>query len=98
MTKAAGSSDIKRTYELPERNIFTVGHERFRCPEMFFRPQFDGMEYDGIDKTLFDSIMKCNIDVPQDLYANIVLSIGAVMFPDSPTVSRRHSPHSHRQQ
>jgi actin len=39
------------------------------------------MEYDGVDKTLFTSIMKCDIDVRKDLYANIVLSGGTTMFP-----------------
>jgi actin len=81
MAKAASSSDIERTYELPDGNVLTVGNERFRCPEMLFKPHFDGREYDGIDKTLFDSIMKCDIDVRKDLYANIVLSGGTTMFP-----------------
>jgi actin len=80
MEKAATSSEINRTYELPDGNVITVGNERFRCPEMLFKPYFDGMEYDGIDKTLFDSIMKCDIDVRKDLYANIVLSGGTTMY------------------
>jgi actin len=81
MQKSASSSEIDRPYELPDGNVITVGSERFRCPEMLFKPHFDGMEYDGIDKTLFDSIMKCDIDVRKDLYANIVLSGRSTMFP-----------------
>ena len=80
MEKAATSSEINRTYELPDGNVITVGNERFRCPEMLFKPYFDGMEYDGIDKTLYDSIMKCDIDVRKDLYANIVCSGGTTMY------------------
>jgi actin len=80
MEKAATTSEINKTYELPDGNVITVGNERFRCPEMLFKPYFDGMEYDGIDKTLFDSIMKCDIDVRKDLYANIVLSGGTTMY------------------
>ncbi|EAX82254.1 actin, partial [Trichomonas vaginalis G3] len=80
MEKAATDSSINVNYTLPDGNVITIGNERFRCPEMLFKPYFDGMEYDGIDKTLFDSIMKCDIDVRKDLYANIVLSGGTTMF------------------
>ena len=37
-------------------------------------------ELDGIDQTLFDSIMKCKSDFRKDLYANIVLSDDSAMF------------------
>jgi actin-related protein len=47
---------------------------------MLFKTYFNGMEYDEIDKTLFDLIMKCNIDVQKDLYVNIVLSGGTKML------------------
>ena len=73
-------TDINRTYELPDGNVITVGDQRFRCPEMLFKPYFNGMEYDGIDKTLFNSIKKCDIDLHKDLYSNIVLSGGSTMF------------------
>jgi actin len=82
MQKAASSSEIDRSYELPNGVEIMVGSERFKCPEMLFKPYFDGKDdYDGVDKTLFASIMKCDIDVRRDLYANIVLSGGTAMFP-----------------
>jgi actin len=84
MEKAAVSSEINRTYELPDGNVITLNSERFRCPEMLFKPYFDGMEYDGIDKCLFDSIMKCDIDIRRDLYKNIILSGGTTMFKGLP--------------
>jgi len=84
MQKAATSTEINRTYELPDGNVLTIGNERFRCPEMLFKPFFDGFEYDGIDKTTFDSIMKCDIDVRKDLYANIVCSGGTTMYEGLP--------------
>jgi hypothetical protein len=39
------------------------------------------MESAGIHETCYNSIMKCDIDIRKDLYANIVLSGGSNMFP-----------------
>merc|ERR1711948_192163 len=68
------------TYELPDGNIITVGSERFRCPEVLFQPSFVGKEASGIHDTTFQSIMKCDVDIRKDLYANVVLSGGTTMF------------------
>merc|ERR1712125_236226 len=58
----------------------TVGSERFRCPEVLFQPSFVGKEASGIHDTTFQSIMKCDVDIRKDLYANVVLSGGTTMF------------------
>ena len=39
------------------------------------------MESAGIHENTYNSIMKCDIDIRKDLYANIVLSGGSTMFP-----------------
>jgi actin beta/gamma 1 len=80
MKEAADSSDKEKTYELPDGNIITVGNERFRCPEVLFQPSFIGKEASGINDTTFQSIMKCDVDIRKDLYANVVLSGGTTMF------------------
>ena len=80
MDKAKNSSECDVSYTLPDGNVITIADERFRCPELLFQPHMNGFEFDGIDKTLFDSVMKCDIDVRKDLYANIVLSGGTTMF------------------
>ena len=36
--KAALSSEIKKSYELPDRQVITIGNERFRCLEALFQP------------------------------------------------------------
>jgi len=80
MKSATESADKEKTYELPDGNIITVGSERFRCPEVLFNPSFIGKEASGIHDTTFQSIMKCDVDIRKDLYANIVLSGGTTMF------------------
>ncbi|KAF4672545.1 Actin, aortic smooth muscle [Perkinsus chesapeaki] len=80
MKAAAESSEKEKTYELPDGNIITVGNERFRCPEVLFQPNFIGKEASGIHDTTFQSIMKCDVDIRKDLYANVVLSGGTTMF------------------
>jgi actin-related protein len=80
MNSAETSSDLEKTYELPDGNVITVGNERFRCPEALFQPNMLGMEQEGIHKLTFASIMKCDVDIRKDLYANIVMSGGTTMF------------------
>ena len=61
--------------------VITIGNERFRCPEAMFQPSFLGMESCGIHETTYNSIMKCDVDIRKDLYANSVLSGGTTMYP-----------------
>ncbi|XP_037633880.1 actin, alpha skeletal muscle-like [Sebastes umbrosus] len=39
------------------------------------------MESAGIHETNYNSIMKCDVDIRKDLYANTMLSGGTTMFP-----------------
>jgi len=80
MEKGGQSSSIERTYELPDGQVITVGNERFRTPEVLFKPSLIGLESEGIDRTTYNSIMKCDVDIRKDLYSNIVLSGGTTMF------------------
>jgi len=80
MKESTENSDKEKTYELPDGNIITVGSERFRCPEVLFQPSFLGKEASGVHDTTFQSIMKCDVDIRKDLYANVVLSGGTTMF------------------
>ena len=80
MVEASKSTESEKSFELPDGQIITIGNERFRCPEALFQPSFLGMESDGIHVTTFNSILKCDIDIRKDLYANTVLSGGATMF------------------
>jgi len=82
LKKAETSSDIEKSYELPDGHTVTIGAERFRCAEVLFSPNLIGKERDGIHKLAFESIMKCDVDIRRDLYSNTVLSGGTTMFPN----------------
>eukprot|EP00095_Tigriopus_kingsejongensis_P010354 maker-scaffold1185_size56580-snap-gene-0.15 protein:Tk10354 transcript:maker-scaffold1185_size56580-snap-gene-0.15-mRNA-1 annotation:"alpha skeletal muscle b-like isoform x2" len=80
MDSGDGVSHTK-SYELPDGQVITVGNERFRAPEALFQPSFLGMESCGIHETTYNSIMKCDVDIRKDLYANTVMSGGTTMYP-----------------
>jgi len=80
LDNADTSSDLEKNYELPDGQIITIGSERFRAPEVLFKPSLIGKEQEGIHRLTYDSINKCDIDIRRDLYANTVLSGGSTMF------------------
>ena len=64
LKSTAESSDKNQTYELPDRNLISVGAGRFRRVEALFHD------------TSFQYIKKCDVATRKELYATVVLSVG----------------------
>ncbi|XP_049389533.1 actin-7-like [Solanum stenotomum] len=75
------SKSIEKGYKLSGGEVVNIGAETFRCPEVLFQPSLVGMEATRIHDKAYNSIMRCDIDIKKDLFANIVLSGGSTMFP-----------------
>ncbi|CAH1955327.1 unnamed protein product [Acanthoscelides obtectus] len=81
LKNATTSTTIEKNYELPDGQVITIGSERFRCTETLFKPSLIGMESFGVHEEVYKAIMKCDIDIRKDLFANTVLSGGTTMYP-----------------
>ncbi|XP_033898549.1 actin, cytoplasmic-like isoform X2 [Acipenser ruthenus] len=72
---------IQKEYQLPDGNVIKIGNQLFRAPEALFVPAFVGVEAPGVHKLTFNSVLKCDIDVRKNLYANVLISGGSTLFP-----------------
>ena len=65
----------KRPTSPPDGNIIIVGAERFLCVEVLFQPSFTGKGASGFHDNSFRNVMKCDVDIRKELYANVVFSV-----------------------
>ena len=82
MKLAAEGPTLERNYEMPDGNIITISNERFRVPEVLFKPALAGRELrnGGVHETAYATIQKCDVDLRRDMYENIILSGGSTMY------------------
>jgi actin len=76
LQKAATAIDCNVRDTLPDGDEIVIANERFQCPELVRKPSFNGIAFgfDGIDQTLFHSIMKCDIDMRKDFCVHCTLN------------------------
>lgn len=80
MKDSIDNVSMEKSYELPDQRNIVVGNERFRCPEIMFQPNHAGFDIEGVHLYSYYSIMKCDVEIRKDLFANIVLTGGSTLF------------------
>lgn len=78
----------EKEYELPDGQTITIKQEVPRIGESFFQPEILGSsDHDeasgrpGVHMLVHDSITKCDENMRNDLFGNIVISGGSILFP-----------------
>ncbi|XP_039604022.1 uncharacterized protein LOC120525628 isoform X1 [Polypterus senegalus] len=78
------SAGTEMYYTLPDGQIISINKERFRAPEILFKPELIGRDHYGIHESIFRSILRCDMDLRQSFVNNIILSGGSTLFPGLP--------------
>ena len=70
----------RQSFVLPDGSTLEIGPARFRAPEVLFRPDLIGEEYEGLHECLVFAIQRSDMDLRKLLFQNIVLSGGSTLF------------------
>ncbi|KNC84742.1 beta-centractin [Sphaeroforma arctica JP610] len=68
-------------YRLPDGEEVSIAHCRHQAPEVLFKPDLIGAEYDGIHNNVLRTINECDRDLRDNLMKNIILSGGTTTTP-----------------
>ncbi|KAM9190068.1 actin-related protein T3 [Dugong dugon] len=71
---------LEKVYQLPDGKTIKLHDQLFSCPEALFAPRLMNLEAPGIDKMCFNSIMKCDTDLRNSFFSNIILAGGSTAF------------------
>lgn len=67
-------------YQLSPDSVIKVGNEVFSCPECLFQPSLAGVDCDGVANMIYESIMRSDIGLRDDLLNNVLISSGTTLF------------------
>jgi actin-related protein len=67
-------------YEFPDGKKLTVGDEKFKAPELLFKPAIAGKDCRGLTESLLSAVNKTDIDARHCLYSNIIVAGGNTSF------------------
>ncbi|EFJ41468.1 actin-related protein Arp2 [Volvox carteri f. nagariensis] len=82
---ARETTQLMRSYTLPDGRVIRLGPERFMAPEAMFNPRLLDVEAPGIAEMAFNAIQDAPIDNRRALYEHIVVSGGSTMYPGMST-------------
>jgi actin beta/gamma 1 len=83
--KAAESTELSESYELPDGQVVQVNTPRFMAPEAMFKPDLiKADETKGIHQLSYETIQECDQDIRTELYSNVILSGGSTMYQGLP--------------
>lgn len=60
-------------YEMPDGQIIYVGKERHESAEILFNPQLNGTKSEGLHSKIYETILKCDETIQNELFKNILL-------------------------
>lgn len=75
---------IAEEYVLPDGQVVELVDERFRAPEIMYKPMMIGEESDPLSRVVYEAIMECDVDVRPQLYRTIALSGGNTLIKNFP--------------
>ncbi|XP_059212986.1 uncharacterized protein LOC131991549 [Centropristis striata] len=79
-----GASSREMHYTMPDGQMVTLSSERFRAPEILFKPELIGRDHYGMHESVYKSILGSDIDLRRCFLGNIILSGGNTLLPGLP--------------
>jgi len=69
------------TYTFVDGKTHTLSAERIRVSEAIFKPALLGLEQLGLHHLVYESLLRCPLDIRKDLACNIILAGGSTLLP-----------------
>ncbi|XP_024434860.2 actin-like protein 7B [Desmodus rotundus] len=77
--------ELRVDYELPDGKLITIGHERFQCAEMLFKPSLVGSTQPGLPALTATCLGHCQeAGFKEEMAANVLLCGGCTMLDGFP--------------
>ncbi|KAF5921608.1 uncharacterized protein LOC131411027 [Diceros bicornis minor] len=71
-------------FVLPDKQVISLGSERFCCPEALFQPDLLGLNQQGLPQLALQSISRLEAKQQEQLLANVVLDGGSTLVSGFP--------------